>query len=42
MSMKSGVMTSIYQFAEKSMAVSKFLFVNIMDPNIKGTRYRIK
>ena len=26
--------------AEKSMAVSKFLFVNIMDPNIKGTRYR--
>ena len=26
--------------AEKSMAVSKFLFVNIMDPKIKGTRYR--
>ena len=25
---------------EKSMAVSKFLFVNIMDPKIKGTRYR--
>ena len=22
------------------MAVSKFLFVNIMDPKIKGTRYR--
>jgi len=26
--------------AEKSMAVSKFLFVNIMDPKIKGKRYR--
>ena len=26
--------------AEKSMAVSKFMFVNIMDPKIKGTRYR--
>ena len=26
--------------AEKSMAVSRFLFVNIMDPKIKGTRYR--
>ena len=26
--------------AKKSMAVSKFLFVNIMDPKIKGTRYR--
>jgi len=26
--------------AEKSMAISKFLFVNIMDPKIKGTRYR--
>ena len=22
------------------MAVSKFMFVNIMDPKIKGTRYR--
>ena len=26
--------------AKKSMAVSKFLFINIMDPKIKGTRYR--
>ena len=26
--------------AEKSMAVSKFMFVNIMDPKIKNTRYR--
>jgi len=26
--------------AEKSMAISRFLFVNIMDPKIKNTRYR--
>ena len=26
--------------AEKTMSVSKFMFVNIMDPKIKGVRYR--
>jgi hypothetical protein len=26
--------------AEKTMNVSRFMFVNIMDPKIKGTRYR--
>lgn len=26
--------------AEKTMAVSKYMFVNIMDPRIKGVRYR--
>ena len=26
--------------AEKSLSVSRFMFVNIMDPKIKGTRYR--
>ena len=33
-------MISIYLLPRKSMAVSRFMFCNIMDPKIKGTRYR--
>ena len=33
-------MISIYLLPRKSMAVSKIYFCNIMDPKIKGTRYR--
>ena len=38
--MKDGVMIFIYQLQRNQWTVSKFMFVNIMDPKIKGTRYR--